>query len=74
MRRRTLTLLCLLTGLGLIVVSYFFLTAPWGSDRVGNSNPRLEYAPLLTVLGVILTFASAVVYELLPDKDKSGEP
>jgi hypothetical protein len=67
-RRKTLTLSCLIAGIVLIVVSYFFLSAPWGSDSVSNSNPRLQFAPALLVLGVILSFSSALVYELLPDR------
>ena len=66
--RRIWTASLLIGGLVLMVVSYFFLTAPWGSDTVGNSNPRLQWAPLLFVVGVIAAFMSAVVYELLPDK------
>ena len=68
MRRRPLTLSCLIAGIVLIVVSYFFLSAPWGSDSITNSNPRLQFAPALLVLGVILSFSSALVYELLPDR------
>ena len=71
MRRKTLTLACLLVGLALVLVSYFFLSAPWGNDRIGHSNPRMQFAPLLTVLGVIVAFSSAIVYELLPDRDEA---
>lgn len=67
MTRRTLTLSCLIVGVALVVVSYFFLSAPLGSDSVENSNPRMQFAPALLVVGLILAFAAAVVYELLPD-------
>ncbi len=55
-------------GAVLMAVSYFFLAAPWGEDTVANSDPRLQFAPLLFVVGVIVAFSSAVVYELLPDR------
>lgn len=66
--RRALTWLSILVGLTLIVLSYFVLSAPWGSESVRNSNPRVQFGPTLFVLGVILVFLSAVVYELLPDR------
>lgn len=68
--RRTITLLMVLGGLVLMVVSFFFLAAPWGATAVENSNPRVQFAPALFVLGVLLVFLSAVVYELIPDRRK----
>jgi drug/metabolite transporter (DMT)-like permease len=65
--RRAITLAFLVVGVALAVVSYFFLSAPLGNDSVENSNPRMQFAPALLVIGVILAFGSAVVYELLPD-------
>jgi hypothetical protein len=67
--RRFWTILTLVVGVALMIVSYFFLTAPWGTGGVENSNPRLEYAPVLFVAGVMLSFGSALVYEMLPDRD-----
>ncbi len=55
-------------GVLLMAVSYFFLAAPWGEDTVANSDPRLQFAPLLFVVGVIAAFSAALVYELLPDR------
>jgi uncharacterized membrane protein len=69
--RKAITLTMLLVGIVLVIVSYFFLSAPWGADSVRNSNPRMQFAPALLVLGVIMAFSSAVVYELLPDR---GDP
>lgn len=68
MKRRTiLFVLTLLTGL-VLAVAGFFLAAPIGApDGPAISSPRLEFAPALFVLGVILIFGSAVVYELVPD-------
>jgi ABC-type antimicrobial peptide transport system permease subunit len=68
--RRTTTLLMILGGIVLMVVSFFLLAAPWGATTVENSNPRMQFAPALFVLGVLLVFLSAVVYELLPDRRK----
>jgi hypothetical protein len=50
-------------------VSYFFLAAPIGiPTSEAFSNPRVPFAGGLFVLGVMLVFISAVVYELLPDR------
>jgi uncharacterized BrkB/YihY/UPF0761 family membrane protein len=55
-------------GLFLMVVSYFGLSAPWGNQAERHSNPRIDFAASLFVLGVVLTFLSAVVYEVLPKR------
>ena len=68
--RRTFTLVMILRGLALMVVSYFFLAAPWGATDVKYSNPRVQFAPALFVLGVLLVFLSAVVYELFRGRRK----
>ncbi len=68
--RRTITWLMIIGGLLLMVISYFFLTAPWGADRVANSNPRLSFAPLLLIAGIVIAFSAAIVYELLPDRSE----
>ena len=67
--RKAMALLTLLVGLALTVVG-FMLSAPFGSlDSPAIADPRLPFAPTLFVLGVMLLFFSAVVYELYPDKD-----
>lgn len=59
----TLLLGIVLAGLGV------GLSAPIGpTSSPVYSNPRVEYAPLMFVVGITLMFASAVVYELVPDK------
>lgn len=66
--RRTLFLLTLLAGLALAIVG-FSLAAPIGpTDGPHISSPRVLFAPGIFVIGVILMFSSAVVYELVPDK------
>ncbi len=68
--RMVLTFLLLAAGLVLAVVSYFFLAAPLGLPaHEGFSNPRLPFAPLIFILGVILLFLAPVVYELLPEQE-----
>jgi hypothetical protein len=50
------------------VVVGFFLSAPIGPPESPKySNPELEFAPLIFVIGVVLIFSSAVVYELAGD-------
>jgi len=66
--RRGLAIGMIIVGIALMVISYFGLAAPWGADSVANSDPRLQFAPLLFVLGVMMAFGSALVYEMLPDK------
>ena len=66
--RKTMFLLTLLGGLTLAVTG-FLLSAPIGHpSSLAISDPRLPFAPTLFVLGIILLFGSAVVYELFPDK------
>lgn len=55
-------------GVVLMILSYFFLTAPWGFPPSSEafSNPRVPFAPGLFIIGAILVFLAAVVYEVLP--------
>jgi uncharacterized RDD family membrane protein YckC len=69
MRRITLFVLTLAAGLVLAVLG-ITLSAPIGpTDSPVYSNPRVDFAPLMFVLGVTLMFASAVVYEVAPGKE-----
>ncbi|MEE8347272.1 MAG: hypothetical protein V3S20_08000 [Dehalococcoidia bacterium] len=69
MRNRTLFfLIALLAGMILAILG-IALSAPIGPpDSPGISNPKVDFAPLMFVLGITLMFGSAVVYELVPDK------
>ncbi len=68
--RRTLTLAMVIGGFALQAVSYFLLAAPLGVPvSPAYSEPRLPFAPALFILGVMIVFLAAVVYELLPEKD-----
>ena len=67
--RRLLVVLMVVIGVALQIASYFYWSAPLGlATSEAFSNPRIPFAPLYFILGVILVFLSAVVYELLPDK------
>ncbi len=67
--RTALTLLLVVAGFGLQMGSYFFLAAPLGlPSSPAYSDPQVPYAPALFILGVMLVFLAAVVYELLPDR------
>jgi hypothetical protein len=68
MRRALISWGAVILGLVLMAVSYFFLAAPWGASGVRNSNPRLQFAPAIFVVGVMLVFGSALLYELLPGR------
>jgi hypothetical protein len=69
MRRGTLLfVLMLLVGLVMAVLG-FALSAPIGApDSPAVSNPRMDFAPLVFVAGVILIFTSAAVYEIVSDR------
>ncbi len=67
--RTWLVVAMVVVGFALQIVSYFFLAAPLGlPTSPAYSNPRLPFAPALFILGVMLVFLAAVVYELLPDR------
>jgi hypothetical protein len=67
--RRVIVVSMIVVGFALQVVAYLLLAAPIGTPTdVRFSQPRLPYAPALFILGVILVFLAAVVYELMPDR------
>lgn len=68
MRRKTLTVLLVVAGFAIQAISYLFLAAPLGIPaNEAFSNPRIPFAGLAFVLGVMLVFVAAAVYELLPE-------
>ncbi len=68
MSRRSLFLLTLLAGVVLAVLG-FFLSAPIGpTDSPIYSDPRVPFAPLMFVVGFLLMFGSAIVYEVARDR------
>ena len=61
----------ILIGFALQALSYLVLAAPIGRPvDVSYSEPRMPFAALVFIVGVGLVFASAIVYELLPDRRK----
>lgn len=72
-RRTFLTVGMIVVGLALMIVTYFFWAAPWGFPPSSEeySNPRVEFAPAWFVLGVVMVFMAAVLYEVLPDKERA---
>lgn len=68
--RTTLAILMVFAGFALQAVSYFLLAAPWGTPTGPVfSNPRVPFAPAVFILGVVMVFMAAVVYELLPERN-----
>jgi len=71
--RGFLTVLTIVVGVVLAIVSYFFMAAPLGlSTNESFANPRVPFAATVFVIGVALVFVSAVVYEVLPDSDSDS--
>ena len=69
--RRTITILMVIAGFAIQAVSYILFSAPIGlSTSPVYSNPRLPFAPLLFILGVMVVFLAAVFYELLPERER----
>lgn len=72
--RRTIVFGWLITGFLLQATAYFFLAARIGIPQSpANSNPRVPYAGLVFISGVMMVFISAVIYELLPDREDEGQ-
>ena len=66
--RKRMFILTLMVGIILAVVG-FSLTAPLGPTAGPiYSEPRVQFAPLMFLVGIIITLLSPVVYELFPDK------
>lgn len=73
MRRGVIAVALAVVGFALQALTYLFLATPIGKPTsVRFSNPRVPFAPALFILGVMLVFIAAIVYELLPERD--GRP
>ncbi len=65
--RKNMFWLTLLVGF-ILTIAGFMLAAPIGpATSPAISNPGLPFAPTIVVLGILLLFSSALVYELMPD-------
>ena len=70
MKRNVLAVAMVVIGFAIQFIAYFFLAAPLGIPTSPvYSNPRLPFAPAIFILGVMIVFLAAVVYELLPEED-----
>ena len=68
--RTATTIIMVIVGFVLQIASYFSFSAPLGrSTSEFFSNPRVPFAPLIFIVGIMLVFLAAVVYELLPDRE-----
>ncbi len=65
--RKIITLATMVVGVVLMIVGYLG-SAPWGASTVANSDPRFGFAPAVFVIGVMVAFSSALVYELMPNR------
>ena len=71
MKRTTVAISMVVGGFVLQAVSYFLLATPWANPPTSPiySNPRVPFAPVLFILGVMLVFLAAVAYELIPERE-----
>ncbi len=68
--RRIIVFTWLATGFFLQAAVYFRIAARIGIPQSpAYSNPRIPFAPVLFIVGVVMVFLAAVIYELLPDRD-----
>ncbi len=69
--RKIVVFTWLVTGFFLQAVTYFRLAAKLGVPQSPEySNPRIPFAAVLFIVGVVMVFLAAVIYELLPDDDR----
>ncbi len=67
--RLAISLLVLVAGVVLGILSYFVFAAPLGvPTNEGFSNPRVPFAATIFLVGVSLVFLSVLVYELFPNE------
>jgi hypothetical protein len=69
--RRLLMLHMLAIGFMIQAASYFLMASPWGfppSSPV-HSDPRVPFAPLYFIGGILVVFLGVLFYELLPDEE-----
>ncbi len=66
--RSTVTRLLVVAGLALMLIGYL-LAAPWGASSVADADPVIVGAPVLFSLGIVSILASALFYELWPERD-----
>ena len=57
-------ILMIVLGIGLMAAAYLFGAAPWCADEVRCADPRFDWSPTVFVLGVVVAFSSALLYEI----------
>jgi hypothetical protein len=63
----------LVAGFFLQAGAYFGLAARIGIPQSpAFSSPRVPFAGLVFIVGVMMVFLAAVIYELLPDRESDG--
>lgn len=67
--RIIITRIFLFGGIGLAAFSFFLAIPP---ENFGSA-PRMPFAAVTFILGVITAFLSAVVFEVLPQKNRRDE-
>jgi len=68
--RKTVTIGMVILGFAVQAMSYFWLAATWSinGSPIVSTEPRLQFAPLLFIVGVALVFLAAVAYEVIPSR------
>lgn len=72
--RRIIVVTWLVAGFFLQAGAYFGLAARIGIPQSpAFSNPRVPFAGLVFIAGVMMVFLAVVIYELLPDREGDAE-
>ena len=70
--RQGLSVVILIAGVALGLVSYFVLSASLGTPvDESYSNPTMPYAATLFVVSICLVFLSVIVYEVFPETERA---
>ena len=59
-----ITTAMILTGLGLMVVSYLFMATPVCNTSITCRDPVTPFAPGVFVLGILIAFSSGIFYSV----------
>lgn len=62
--RSIITGIIILVGIGLMVVSFFFLGTPNCNTSVACSDPKVPFAAGLFVLGIVIAYSSGIFYSV----------
>ncbi len=62
--RKLVTTIMIVAGLGLMILSYTAMATPQCNTSVACSNPKVSFAAGIFVIGIVLSFSSAVFYSV----------